>query len=48
MLRIVGILLAIWLVFAIVGLIVDALFFLFFVGVILFVATSIWGWLKKG
>jgi hypothetical protein len=40
-------LLALWLVFSIVGLVVKGLMWLFIIGVILFLATAAWGWIKE-
>ncbi|MFE9653121.1 hypothetical protein [Micromonospora sp. NPDC006431] len=40
-------LLLVWLVLVVVGLVVKGLFWLFVVGVILFVATAIVGWVRK-
>jgi hypothetical protein len=40
-------LLVIWLVLVILGLVVKGLFWLFVIGVILFVATGIFGWVRR-
>ncbi|MEU5722654.1 hypothetical protein [Micromonospora sp. NPDC047738] len=40
-------LLLVWLVLVVVGLAVKGLFWLFVVGVILFVATAIVGWVRR-
>ncbi|WP_158073933.1 hypothetical protein [Micromonospora sp. CB01531] len=40
-------LLLVWLVLVVVGLAVKGLFWLFVVGVILFLATAIVGWVRK-
>jgi len=40
-------LLVIWLVLAVLGLVVKSLFWLFIVGAILFVATGIFGWVRR-
>ncbi|GAB3211297.1 hypothetical protein GCM10027294_33040 [Marinactinospora endophytica] len=40
-------LLAVWLVLAILGLVVKGLFWLFVIGAVLFVATAIWGWVQR-
>lgn len=40
-------LLAIWLILAILGIVIKGMFWLFIVAVILFVATSVWGWIKR-
>lgn len=44
---IVLVLLAIWLAISIIGLIIKGLIWLFIIGAILFVATSVWGWVKR-
>ncbi|MDQ0000346.1 MULTISPECIES: hypothetical protein [Pseudarthrobacter] len=40
-------LLIIWLVLSILGFVVKGLLWLAFIGLILFVATGVWGWLKQ-
>ncbi|WP_197515741.1 hypothetical protein [Arthrobacter sp. U41] len=40
-------LLIIWLVLSILGFVVKGLLWLAFIGLILFVATAVWGWLKR-
>ncbi|MDS2712305.1 hypothetical protein RKY76_00625 [Streptococcus pneumoniae] len=40
-------LLVIWLILSIVGFVVKGLFWLAIIGLILFVATGVWGWLKR-
>ncbi|WP_046468594.1 LPXTG cell wall anchor domain-containing protein [Allosalinactinospora lopnorensis] len=40
-------LLVLWLVLAVLGIIVEGLFWLTVIGVILFLATAVWGWLKR-
>ena len=47
MLAVVGFLLVAWIVIAILGLLLEGLFWLFVVGVVLFLATAAWGWLKR-
>ncbi len=47
MLAIIGFLLVAWIVIAILGLVLEGLFWLFVVGVVLFLATAAWGWLKR-
>lgn len=47
MLGIIGLLLLIWLVLAVVGAIVEGLFWLLIIGAVLFVATAVYGWLKR-
>ncbi len=41
-------LLAAWIVVSVLGLIIKGLIWLFVIGVILFVATSVFGWSKRG
>jgi hypothetical protein len=40
-------LLVIWLVLAVLGLVLKGLFWLFIIGLILFVATGIFGWVRR-
>lgn len=40
-------LLVIWLVFAVLGALLEGLFWLTVVAVILMVATGVWGWMKR-
>ncbi len=40
-------LLIIWPVLSILGFVVKGLLWLAFIGLILFVATAVWGWLKR-
>lgn len=40
-------LLAIWLVISIIGLVIEGLIWLFIIGAVLFVGTSVWGWIKR-
>jgi hypothetical protein len=40
-------LLIIWLVLSILGFVVKGLLWLAFIGLILFVATAVWGWFKR-
>ncbi|WP_165358764.1 hypothetical protein [Haloactinopolyspora alba] len=47
MLRILLLLLAAWIVISVLGLIIKGLFWLFVLGAVLFVATSVWGWVKR-
>lgn len=47
MLRLLGLLLVIWLAIAVVGLVIKGLFWLFVIGLLLFVGTSAWAWLKE-
>jgi hypothetical protein len=45
--RLIGILLAVWLVVTVVGWLVKGLFWLAVVGLLLFVATAVLGWGKR-
>ncbi|NDL57234.1 hypothetical protein [Phytoactinopolyspora mesophila] len=47
MLGIVLLLLAIWLAISIIGLVIEGLVWLFIIGAVLFVLTSVWGWIKR-
>ncbi|SNS47387.1 hypothetical protein [Rhodococcoides kyotonense] len=47
MLGLIGFLLVLWLVFAILGFVVKGLLWLAIVGIVLFVATAAWGWVKR-
>lgn len=40
-------LLVIWLILSIVGFVVKGLLWLAIIGLVLFVATGVWGWLKR-
>jgi hypothetical protein len=40
-------LLVIWLVLSVLGFVIKGLLWLAFIGLILFVATAVWGWLKR-
>ncbi|GAA3454809.1 MULTISPECIES: hypothetical protein [Dactylosporangium] len=40
-------LLVIWLVLAVLGVVIKGLFWLFIVALILFVATGVFGWLRR-
>jgi len=40
-------LLVIWVILAVIGLVVKSLFWLFIVGVILFVITGVFGWFRR-
>lgn len=48
MLAIIGLLLVIWLAFVVIGAVVHALFWLLIVGIILFLVTSVFGWMRRG
>jgi hypothetical protein len=43
----IALLLVIWLVLAVVGAVVEGLFWLLVVGAVLFVATAAYGWVKR-
>ncbi len=47
MLGLVLTLLVIWLVLSVLGLVIKGLFWLFIIGLILFVATGIFGWVRR-
>lgn len=47
LLAIIGVLLVAWLVVSIIGALLEGLFWLLVVGVVLFLLTAAWGWLKK-
>lgn len=40
-------LLVIWAVLAIVGFVIEGLFWLAVIGIVLFLGTMVWGWLKR-
>lgn len=42
----VALLLLVWLVVAVLGVVLDGLVWLLVVGLVLFVATAVWGWYK--
>lgn len=47
MLAFIGVLLIIWLVLAVIGFVVKSLFWLAIVGLVLFVITAVFGWVKR-
>lgn len=47
MLAFIGILLLIWLALAVLGFVIKGLLWLAIIGIVLFVATAAWGWLKR-
>ena len=47
MLKLVALLLVLWLVIAVVGAIVEGLLWLLFIGIVLFLATAAFGWVKR-
>lgn len=48
MLAIIGLLLIIWLAFVVIGAVVHGLIWLLIIGVILFLVTSAFGWMRRG
>lgn len=48
MLGLLGLLLVIWIVFIVIGAVIHALFWLLIVGVILFLATAAYSYVKRG
>lgn len=40
------VLLALWLGLTLVGAIIEGLFWLVIIGIVLFIATAVWGWFK--
>jgi len=47
MLAFIGLLLVIWIVLAVLGFVIKGLLWLAFVGIILFLATAAFGWIKR-
>lgn len=47
MLAFLGILLLIWIVFVVLGFAIKGLLWLAIIGIILLVATAVWGWIKQ-
>jgi hypothetical protein len=47
MLALIGLLLVIWVVCAVIGAVVKGLVWLLILGVVLFVATAVFGWIKR-
>ncbi len=47
LLAVIGVLIVVWLVVAIVGAVVEGLFWLFMVGLVLFLLTAAWGWTRR-
>ena len=47
MLRLIAALLVVWLVLTIVGFLVEGLLWLATIALLLFVATAVWGWLRR-
>jgi len=46
--RLLVILLVVWVALAVLGFVIKGLFWLAVVGIVLFLATSLWGFLKRG
>jgi hypothetical protein len=47
MLALIAVLLVIWLLFVLLGFIIKGLVWLAIIGIVLFLATAAWGWLKR-
>jgi hypothetical protein len=47
MVKLLVVLLVLWLVFALLGFVIKGLFWLAIIGIILFLATAAFGWLKR-
>ncbi|MDJ0324929.1 hypothetical protein QMG61_14285 [Cryobacterium sp. PH31-AA6] len=47
MMKLIVFLLVLWLVFAVLGFVIKGLFWLAVIGIILFLATAVFGWLKS-
>lgn len=47
MLKFILVLLVLWIVLSVVGFVVEGLLWLAFLALVLFVATAVWGWLKR-
>lgn len=47
MIGVIVFLLVIWLVLAVLGFVIEGLFWLAVIGIVLFLATAVWGWLKR-
>jgi hypothetical protein len=41
------VLLVVWLILAILGFVIKGLLWLAIIGIVLFVATGIWGWMRR-
>ncbi|WP_346619436.1 hypothetical protein [Blastococcus montanus] len=46
LLRLIGLLLVVWLALAVIGALIEGLFWLLVLGVLLFLGTAAYGWLK--
>ncbi|MBX0300477.1 LPXTG cell wall anchor domain-containing protein [Cryobacterium sp. 1639] len=40
-------LLVVWLIISVLGFVIEGLFWLAVIGLVLFAATAVWGWLKR-
>lgn len=47
MVKLIVILLVVWAALALLGFIIKGLFWLAVIGIVLFIATAVWGWLKQ-
>ncbi|MGY2066784.1 hypothetical protein [Blastococcus sp. SYSU DS0619] len=47
MLGVIALLLVVWLALAVIGAVVEGLFWLLIIGVVLFLATAAYGWMKR-
>ena len=41
------VLLVVWLILAVLGFVIHGLFWLAIIGIVLFLATGVWGWLRR-
>lgn len=47
MLALIGFLLVVWLIFVVLGFVIKGFFWLAIIGIVLFLGTAAWGWLKR-
>lgn len=47
MLKLIVVLLVIWAAFAVIGFVIEGLLWLAFLGLVLLVATAVWGWFRR-
>ena len=47
MIKLIIILLVIWVALSILGFVIEGLFWLAVIGIVLFLATGVWGWLSR-
>lgn len=47
MMNLIVFLLVVWLVFAVLGFVIKGLFWLAVIGIVLFLATAVFGWVKR-